>query len=69
MTIEQFSVKCLTKGKSAQETLELVKRVFPSCQTSIKCIYYYSSKYKIGLKRSQEVNQEELENILEELAA
>lgn len=64
MTIEQFSVKMLQGGKSAQETLGLVKKVFPNSKTSIKCIYYYSSKYGIGLKKSQVVNDEELKKAL-----
>lgn len=64
MTIGQFATQMLQKGKSAQETLELVKKVFPNANTSIKCIYYYSSKAKIGLKKAQVVNQEELEKAL-----
>lgn len=55
-TIESIAVKLLKSGKSAKETLALVKKVFPKCQTSIKCIYYYSSKHNIGLKKSQEVD-------------
>lgn len=56
VTIESVAVALLKKGRSAQETLESVKKVFPNCSTSIKCIYYYSSKHKIGLKSSQEVD-------------
>ncbi len=64
MTIEQFCKTMLLKGKTAQETLDLVKQVYPQSSTSIKCIYYYSSKYKIKLKKSQEINQDALEAAL-----
>lgn len=64
MTIGQFATKMLQSGKSAQETLSLVHKVFPNSKTSIKCIYFYSSKAKIGLKKAQEINEEELEKAL-----
>jgi hypothetical protein len=64
MTIEQFCVTMLKKGKSAKETLELSRKVFPSSNTSIKCIYYYSSKHKIGLSRKVEIDQDALKEAL-----
>ena len=64
MTIEQFVVKMLQSGKGSNETLSLVKKVFPNSRTSIKCIYYYSSKHKIKLGGSQVVDQVELEKAL-----
>lgn len=64
MTIEQFSVSMLKKGMSAKECLAAVREVFPESNTSIKCIYYYSSKYSIGLKKSQVVDSEKLKKYL-----
>lgn len=64
MTIGQFSTKMLIAGKSAQETLDLVKKVFPNSKTTIKCIYYYSSKAKIGLKKGQVIDQVEMDKAL-----
>lgn len=63
MTIEKFVVMCLTKGKSAKETLELVYQVFPSCNTSLKCIYYYSSKHKLNLQKKSNVDLDALARI------
>jgi len=59
----------LQAGKSAKEVLSLVKKVFPQSNTSIKCIYYYSSKYGIGLKRSQVVDDKELKAALASIKA
>lgn len=67
LTIESLSVELLRAGFSAKETLERVRRVFPSSQTSIKCIYYYSSKYKIGLTAQKEVDQDELARVRKEM--
>jgi hypothetical protein len=67
VTIGKFATMCLEKGKSAQETLELVKRVYPTCNTSIKCIYYYASKAKIKLAKGSECDQDEMSRVLEEL--
>lgn len=74
MTIGQFSEECLLGGKNAQETLDLVKKVFPNSQTSLKCIYYYSSKLHKegkfgGLKKTQVVNEEEMKKALKSLKA
>lgn len=69
MTIGQFATQSLKAGKSAKETLELVKRVFPGCNTSMKCIYYYASKAKIKLAKSAAVDADELKKALAELAA
>lgn len=67
MTIGQLATTALLKGKSAQETLEIVKRVFPQAKTTMKCIYYYSSKAGIKLKKGSECNESELKNVLEML--
>lgn len=67
MTIGQFATQCLSKGKTAQETLALVKKVFPQSQTSIKCIYYYASKAKIKLAKAQVVDNDALKAALKEL--
>jgi hypothetical protein len=69
MTIGKFATACLLKGKSAKETLELVHKVFPKSQTTMKCIYYYASKAKIKLARAVEVDEVELKAAMEELAA
>ena len=69
MTIGQFATLCLQKGKSAQDTLDLVKKVYPSCNTSIKCIYYYASKAKIKLGHKAEVDKKAMQAALKELAA
>lgn len=69
MTIGTFATQALKAGKSAQDTLALVKKVFPNSQTSIKCIYFYASKAQLKLKKTQEVNQEELEKALASMAA
>lgn len=69
MTIGTFATTCLTKGKSAKETLELVKKVFPNSNTSMKCIYYYASKAKIKLAKVAVVDEKELKMALKELAA
>jgi hypothetical protein len=69
MTIGQFATLALQKGKTAQETLALVKQVFPGCNTSIKCIYYYASKAKIKLAQGAKVDSEQLEKALASLAA
>lgn len=69
MTIGTFATQALKAGKSAQETLALVKKVFPKSQTSIKCIYYYASKAQVRLKKAQEINQAELEKALESMVA
>lgn len=63
MNIGQFATKALLAGKTAQETLDLVKKVFPESKTTMKCIYYYASKAKVGLKKSV-VNSEELKKAL-----
>lgn len=69
MTIEQFCVKMLQAGKSAKETLALAKGVFPNSNTSIKCIYYYSSKYGIGLKKAQVIDDKALKAALASIKA
>ena len=68
LTIESLSVELLKSGFNPKETLERVKRVFPSCKTTLKGIYFYSSKYKVGLTSSQQVNTSELEAIRKEMA-
>lgn len=67
MTIGQFATLCLTKGKSAQETLTMVKQVYPGCNTSIKCIYYYASKAKIKLAKHSTADAKQLEQALKML--
>lgn len=69
MTIGQFATTCLQKGKSAKETLELVKKVFPNSNTSMKCIYYYASKAKVKLAKAQVVNEDALKAAMKELKA
>lgn len=67
ITIGQLAVRLLESGKSAKQTLEAVKRVFPECKTTMKCIYYYSSKAKVRLVRTSAVDQDELASVLQEL--
>lgn len=67
MTIGQFATLALTKGKSAQETLALVKQVFPQANTSIKCIYYYASKAKIKLAKTAVVDEKKMAEALKML--
>lgn len=55
--IGQFATLCLEKGKTAQETLDMVKQVFPNCTTTLKGIYFYASKAKIRLGRQAEVDK------------
>ena len=69
MTIGQFATQMLQGGKTAQETLALVKKVFPNSQTTIKCIYFYASKAKVGLKKTQVVDADALKAALESIAA
>lgn len=69
MTIGTFATTCLQKGKSAKETLEMVKKVFPNSNTSMKCIYYYASKAKIKLAKAQVVDDKELKAAMKMLAA
>ena len=64
MTIESVAVKCLRAGLSVTETLSEVKKVFPNCETTKKCIYYYSSKYKIRQNSSNEVDESALEDLM-----
>ena len=64
MTIEKFAVEMLKKGMSAKDCLAAVREVFPQSDTSIKCIYYYSSKYGIKLKKAQVVNDDLLKKYL-----
>lgn len=67
VTIESVAVKLLKSGKSAKETLESVRKVFPQAKTSMKCIYYYSSKHKLGLQKSQVVDAEALRALMTSL--
>lgn len=69
MTIGEFATLNLQKGKSAQETLAAVKAVFPSCSTTIKCIYFYASKAKIGLAKKSTADPVALKAALKALAA
>jgi hypothetical protein len=69
MNIGQFATACLTKGKSAKDTLAMVQRVFPESKTTMKCIYYYASKAKIKLAKSAVVDPKELKKAMAELAA
>lgn len=68
VTIEGIAVQLLKSGKSAKETLAAVKRVFPKASTTIKCIYFYSSKHKLGLQRGAEVDEAALKAVLAEIA-
>lgn len=74
MTIGNLIQQLLVSGKSATETLETVRRVFPNCQTSLKCVYYYSSKLRKankfdGLKKEQVIDSAELARALESIKA
>jgi hypothetical protein len=66
-TIEGFAVTCMLKGKSAKETLALVLKVFPSAKSTMKCMYHYSSKYKLGLGSKAKADQSELSKVLASL--
>jgi hypothetical protein len=46
MTIGLFIEKALLAGKSAKETLALTRQVFKGCDTTMKSIYFYSSKLR-----------------------
>lgn len=67
MTIGTFATLCLQKGKTATETLAMVKQVFPQANTSMKCIYYYASKAKIRLAKGAVVDAVQLKKALETL--
>ena len=69
MTIGKFAEQCLRAGKSAKETLAMVKKVFPECKTTMKCVYYYASKAGIKLTKSAVVDQKQLEAALKQLKA
>ncbi len=69
VTIGGIATDLLKSGKSAQETLEIVQRVFPGCKTTIKCIYYYASKAKVALQPKQNVDAAELKKALAEIKA
>lgn len=69
MNIGQFATQALQAGRSAKETLELVKRVFPESKTTMKCVYYYASKAKIKLAKTAVADEKELKKALASLAA
>jgi len=69
MTIGQFATKALQSGKGAKDTLELIHKVFPNSNTSIKCIYYYASKAKIKLAKAQVVDEKAMKEALKDLKA
>lgn len=69
MTIGKFATQCLEAGKSAKETLALVKKVFKDSNTTIKCIYYYASKAGIKLAKQSQADPKALEAALKSLAA
>jgi hypothetical protein len=68
-TIGGFATLCLEKGKTAKETLALVKRVFPDAKTTMKCIYFYASKAGIALAKTAAVDDKQLKAAMKELAA
>jgi hypothetical protein len=67
MNIGQLSKELLLSGMSNQEVLSTIKTVFPDCKTTLKCIYYYSSK--LGLKRNSgsKPDETELQKVLSSL--
>lgn len=65
--IGTLATKALVAGKSATETLELVKQVFPGCQTTMKGIYYYASKAKVNLSKKSTADPDALAKALKML--
>lgn len=69
MTIGKFATQCLRSGKSAKETLALVKKVYKDSNTSIKCIYYYASKAGVKLAKQSQADPKALKEALAGLKA
>lgn len=69
VTIGNIATQLLKSGKSAEETLQAVKRVFPECQTTMKCIYYYASKAGIQLRKASVVDAKALAEVLKDIKA
>lgn len=46
MTIGEFIERNLVAGKTAEETLASTQQVFKGCKTTMKSVYFYSSKLK-----------------------
>lgn len=69
VTIGGIATDLLKSGKGAQETLEIVQRVFPGCKTTIKCIYFYASKAKVSLQAKQNIDTDELKKALAAIKA
>lgn len=67
ITIGSLATQLLQSGKSSQDTLTTVLRVFPEAKTTMKCIYFYASKAGIKLGHSQVIDQVELDRVLAEL--
>lgn len=67
LTIESLAVELMKAGQSPKEALVKVRRVFPQAQTSIKCMYHYSSKHKLNLTRAHEINREALADVYAEI--
>ena len=66
INIGQLATEVLKNGKTHKETLAIVKRVFPNCQTTRKGIASYASR--AGIKRpGATINQAELMRVLDEL--
>ena len=68
VTIGGIATRLLKAGKSAEETLAAVKRVFPEAQTTKKCIYFYASQAGIQLRRAAVVDEKALKALMQELA-
>lgn len=67
VTIGGIATQLLKAGKSAEETLAAVLRVFPEAQTTKKCIYFYASQAGIQLRRAAVVDEKALKALMQEL--
>lgn len=68
MTIGKLATLALQQGKSAKDTLDMVKRVFPGCNTTMKSIYFYASKAGVRLAKHSVADQGQLKAALAELS-
>lgn len=69
MNIGQLAKKLLLSGMSNKEVLRTVLQVFPHAETSMKCIYYYSSQLGIKRNKGSQADEVELKKVLEMLEA
>lgn len=67
ITIGNIATQLLKAGKTADETLGAVKRVFPEAQTTKKCIYFYAHQAGVALQAARVVNKDELAKVIAEL--